>query len=267
MPTNRAGDRGPASLLHPMPSGAKPPGEPSTNARPVLASKEKNHMKHIKILGLVAFSAMALVALLGTASASASSFTAGEVGKTITTTNTNHVFTITGSEVVCSTIVMDGVTEGTLENGKYHSTTQRVHPTYSGCKAFGFESGVSITTTGCDYVFSADTTPTTGKEEMANVEIVDHPGETCNGIVITADPPFTTCTAVVGKQTVSHAVSYKNVAGEKIEVKITGEAIGTNVTASSGLCPLTIGNHTGAAGGTYTGTSTVSASGGVAWTA
>lgn len=223
-------------------------------------------MKHIKMLGLLAVSAMALVAIVGTASASASTFTAGEVGKAISTTNTNHVFTITGSEVVCSTIAFAGVTEGTLEGGKYHNTTQRVHPSYSNCKAFGIESGVSITTTGCDYVFSADTTPTEGKGEMANVEVVDHAGETCNGIKITADPIFTTCTAIVPKQTIAHAVSYENVTGEKVKVTVTAEGIETNVTASSGLCPLTTGNHTGANGGKYTGTSTVSASGGVAWT-
>jgi hypothetical protein len=211
-------------------------------------------MKHIKMLGLVAFSAMALVALLGTASASAASFTATENNKALSTkTLEAEVFTITGSNVECATTKFEGVTEGTLEGGEYHSGTQRVHPVYENCKAFGFESGVSVTTTGCDYLFGSTTT-----SGMGNVQIVNHAGETCTNIVITADPPFTTCTAKIPPQTVSAAVSYTNNSG-KIKVKATATGIETNVTQSSGLCPLTTGNHTGASGGSYKGEAEVSA--------
>jgi hypothetical protein len=72
---------------------------------------------------------------------------------------------------------------------------------------------------------------------------------------------------VVPKQTVPHALSYENLSGGKIKISWTAEAIEVNVTASSGLCPLTAGLHTGANGATYSGTTEVSAMGGLAWTA
>jgi hypothetical protein len=219
-------------------------------------------MKHIKMLGLAAFSAMALVALLGTASASASSFTAGAAGKKLSTkTLVKEVFTITGSSLQCSTIKFEGVTEGTLSEGKFHSETQRVHPVYEGCEAFGFTSGVSITTKGCDYIYHPNTTSTNGGDPMSNLTIVDHPGETCNGIQITSDPPFTTCTVIIPKQTILHAIKFKNTAGGKIHIKFTATEIETNVTASSGLCPLTTGLHTGASGASYNGETEFSAEG------
>jgi hypothetical protein len=232
-------------------------------------------MKHIKMLGLLALAAMALVAFVGTTSASAlSSFTAGEAGKTLKTkTLVQEVFTITGAETKCEITKFEGKTEGTLENGKVHSTTQRVHPVYEKCKAFGLE-GTTINTKGCDYIFSADTTETTGKGKMANVELVDHPGEVCTGIVLEAKPLFTECIAVVPKQTINHAVRYTNTAGGKIDIKATATEIKTDVTKSTGLCPLTVRNagtegtyHEGAAGGTYTGESEVSAEGTeISWT-
>jgi hypothetical protein len=221
-------------------------------------------MKHIKMLGLVAFSAMALVALLGTASASASSFTSPAAGTTLKSkTLVQHIFTITNNQVKCSTTSFEGKTEGTKkqteEEGKtgteVHTESQIVHPVYEGCEAFGFKEGVTVTTKGCDYTFNANTTA-----EMGVVKVIDHTGETCTGIVIKVEIPFTKCVVSVGKQELASAVSYANNAG-KIKVKATATAIATNVTTSEGLCPLTTGLHTGANGATYTGESEVEAEG------
>jgi hypothetical protein len=205
--------------------------------------------------------AMAFSTAVSAGPASASSFTAGENGKALSTkTTVQAVFSITGSQVKCGANKVEGLTEGTLENGKYHSATQRVHPVLEGCEAFGFKEGISIMTKGCDSVASANTT-----SGMGSVEIVDHPGETCGGIVITVDQPFTTCTAVIPKQTVASSGSYSNKSGN-ITGKATATGIEVNVTASSGLCPLTTGNHTGANGATLTGEGEVMASGGLEYT-
>jgi hypothetical protein len=216
-----------------------------------------------KILGSLVVAIMALGAAVSAGPAAASSFTATEVGKSLSTTTTvSPVFSITGSEVKCSTRKVEGVTEGTLEGGKYHTVTQRVHPIMESCEAFGFSSGVSVTTTGCDVIANANTT-----SGMGSVQLVDHAGETCNGIVITADPVFTTCTAVIPKQTVASSGSYTNNGG-KIKGKATATGIEVNVTQSAGLCPLTTGLHTGANGGSLSGEGEVSASSGsIEWTA
>lgn len=203
-------------------------------------------MRKNKILGLLAVAAISTSVCAGTASAS--QFEAGEIGKAISATTLEpHIITLTGSKVECTTAKFEGVTEW------FGGETQKVHPVYEGCKVFGLSSGVSVSTKGCDYEFNANTT-----ESMGSVKIVDHAGETCNGIVITADPIFTTCTAVVPKQTISSAVGYTNNSGN-IAVQVTASEIAVNVTASSGLCPLTTGSHSGEGGGTYTGASEVSA--------
>lgn len=203
-------------------------------------------MRKIKVLALLAVSVIAATACAG--NASASEFEAGETGKAISaTTLATHTITLTGSKVECTTTKFEGTTEW---NG---SETLKVHPVYEGCKAFGFSS--TITTKGCDYEFNANTT-----SSMGGLSIIDHAGETCNGIVITTDPIGTTCTAVIPKQTLSSAVSYTNNSG-KIKVKATASEIKANVTASTGFCPLATGSHSGAGGGSYSGESEASAAG------
>jgi hypothetical protein len=217
-------------------------------------------MRYLKASGKLAAVAGAF-ALLGAAPASASSFTAGESGQSLSsTTLTNFVFKITGSELKCSSVKIEGKTEGSLEGGKYHNATQRIHPSGEGCEAFGFSSGVSVTITGCDIVVGSSTT-----SGMASAELVDHSGQTCEGITITATPAFTTCTVVIQKQTVSNALSYTN-NSSKVKAKVTATGIKADVTTSSGLCPLTTGLHEGASGASLTGEVEVSASGGVEYT-
>jgi len=211
-------------------------------------------MKSIKTLGLLAISALALVAFVGTASASASVFKAGAVGKKLTTvTLSQHIFKITGAEVKCSLSDFEGETEA-LE-----SESQTVHPVYKECEAFGFKEGVSVTTTGCEYTFNANTTPEMGAVTVKNCG-TEAGGE--KGVLIKVNIPLlATCEVLVPDQEIPNAVSYANNAGE-IKVKATAIGIKSNVVKSTGLCPLTTGLHEGAEkGGTYTGESEVSAEG------
>jgi len=180
------------------------------------------------------------------AGASASVFEAGVIGKALSaTTLAQHVFTLTGKTAECGSTKFEGTTQANS------SETLTVHPVYSECKAFGLTA--TIGTKGCDYKFNANTTSGTG-----SLSIVDHEGETCSGIVITADPAFTTCTAVIPKQTIAKAIGYTN-NSNKVKVKIKGSGIEASVTASFGSCPLAKGTHTGEKGATFTGESEISA--------
>ncbi|HET7121672.1 MAG TPA: hypothetical protein VFI17_10570 [Solirubrobacterales bacterium] len=203
-------------------------------------------MRKFKVFGLLAVSAIAAMALAS--NASASEIEAEEIGKTISaTTLTGHVLTVTEKKVECGSTKFEGTTE---VNSDPNFT---VHPAYAECKGFGLSA--TVTTKGCDYRFNANTT-----SGMGSLSIVDHAGETCNGIVITADGGFTTCTILVPKQTISSAVSYTN-NSSKLKAKITATGIEANVTASTGLCGLTTGVHSGEKGASLNGESEIAAEG------
>jgi hypothetical protein len=204
-------------------------------------------MRKLKILALLGISAIAAMALAGTASAS--EFEAEEIEKALSaTTLAGHVLTLTEKKVECGSTKFEGTTTANSDE------SLTVHPVYSECKAFGL-TGTTVTTTGCDYRFNANTS-----SGMGSLSIVDHAGETCGGIVITVDPVGTTCTISIPKQTSSGALSYTNNSG-KIKVKWTATKIEANVTASSGLCPLTSGVHSAEKGASYNGESEFSAAG------
>lgn len=205
-------------------------------------------MRKLKILVLLAISAISAMAVAGIGSAS--EFESEESEKAISsTTLVASVLTLTEKKLECGSTKFEGTSTGGSEE------TLTVHPVYSECKAFGLTSGVSVTTKGCDYRFNANTT-----SGMGSMSIVDHSGETCSGIVITADPTGTTCTVSLPKQTISGAASFTNNSG-KVKVKFTASAIEANVTASTGSCPLTSGVHSGEKGASYSGESELAAAG------
>jgi hypothetical protein len=205
-------------------------------------------MRKLKILVLLAISAISAIAFAGIGSAS--EFESEEFEKAISsTTLVANVLTLTEKKLECGSTKFEGTSTG----GSDEALT--VHPVYSECKAFGLTSGVSVTTKGCDYRFNANTS-----SGMGSMSIVDHSGETCSGIVITADPAGTTCTVSLPKQTISNAASYTNNSG-KVKVKFTASAIEANVSASTGSCPLTSGVHSGEKGASYSGESELSAAG------
>ncbi len=114
------------------------------------------------------------------------------------------------------------------------SSTLTVHPTYTGCKAFGFLSA-TITTTGCDYVFHA-----TERVELHRYRAhVDVKCEAGKAITITAS----TCAAKVESQTGLTTVDFTNTtntpaSANDVDVKPTVKGITYTVTNDGFLCPF-----------------------------
>jgi len=202
-------------------------------------------MKHIKTLGVLVVAAMAVTAFVGVSSASAfTMFNASAAGAAISeTTLQTHVFTVTGSEVKCTNITYTGTTGGTT------TTAQMVTPKYEGCTAFGLPA--TVTNKNCTYNLTIGT-PSGNTVHMERINAA----EPCE-ITILAKNIFGECHVDVTEQTVN-GITYTNDGGSNIIVDIEASGISDHVTKSTGVCPLTVGTHTNA---TYTGQSTVSASG------
>lgn len=231
-------------------------------------------MKQIRI-GVIALAAMALVAFVGTSAASAANFhTSASAGSAITGSvaitkegekevKHNHVFKVTGNAVTCNTISFTGETTGAT------AETEKVHPEYSNCTAFGF-AGATINTAGCQYVFNANTTLNGGTEAAVNLtECTEKGGKA--GVTITVNVPFIAkCVARVPNQNGINGQKYGNM-GSTPSRDMTVTTKSTNITdevvESTGACPLAVGTHNTANGNaaTYEGVSTVTVAGGENW--
>jgi hypothetical protein len=203
-------------------------------------------MKHLKTIGLAILAILA-VSAVSVASASAAEFHATTKGVAISGEQaTSHKFTVTGSSITCTSAKFTGTTESTA------SPTQKVHPEYTGCTAFGFLNA-TIHTEGCLYNFHTQT------------GTVDLEGCTTGGIVVTASSGFGSCVMDTPNQTGINGQSWAT-GGTSPNRDILATANATNVkvkvTTSTGICPLTVGEHTN---GTYTGTTTMKAASGEIW--
>ena len=148
--------------------------------------------------------------------------------------------TITGSQSSTNAFHVPGAgtvecTTATFHSAQATTTTKEltVHPTYGGCKAFGF-ANTHINTAPCNYTF---TEPSGGK---AAVHVA------CSGGSISITPTFlgsSVCTMTVGSQTTGGNVDLANQAGGKVLVTSTV----TNIAHSAGC------GASAAADGTYTG--------------
>jgi hypothetical protein len=227
-------------------------------------------MKTLRKVATIAAAISALLALGAAGPAQASSFTAPKAGEGFTNkTTVQHVFTVTGSEVKCESDVFEGVTEGTVSEGKVHSETMTVHPVTSGCTGFGFPATVSTTPSpGCHYTLGAATTA--GMGSMTIVGCTAEAGGVRGILFKVSVAGVATCEVVVPNQTIPSAVSYENVSLAPAAVKVTFTATGieVDVVTSTGSCPLTKGVHTKAMGdgATYTGVSDFSTAGGFTYT-
>ncbi|TMK58191.1 MAG: hypothetical protein E6G51_03560 [Actinobacteria bacterium] len=202
-------------------------------------------MKHLKTLGLLAVAIAALTAFVGVSSAAAAEFhaSAGAGVKVTGEQATSHKFTVTGSSITCTTAKFTGTTTAAT------AKTQEMHPEYSGCTAFGFV-GATVDTTGCQYVFDANS---------ANVTLQSC---TSGGITVTASSAFGKCVMDVSNQTGINGQSFATGGtspNRDITVTTNSTNIKVKVTTSTGICPLTVGEHTN---GAYTGTTTVKAASG-----
>jgi hypothetical protein len=203
-------------------------------------------MKHLKILGLAAVAAMALTALVGVASASAAvEFHSSAASATLHGTQSNsHTFTVQGSTVTCTEAVFTGTGPASK-----NSPTQEVAPTYSGCTAFGF-AGATVNSAGCKYKFYAAETK------------VDLKSCASGGVTVTVNVPFVAkCVVFVPNQEGITTTSFENTAKRLVLNNSTNASLTSNVTTSTGLCPLTVKNGVTS---TYVGNTEINANAGAA---
>ncbi len=204
-------------------------------------------MNYLKRFGVLAVATVALTAFVGVSSASAfTKFTSNKVGATIEeTTLVTHVFTVTGSQAKCTSIIFTGSTEA-LE-----STSQKVGPKYESCTIFGLPG--HITVNNCRYNFTIGT-PSGNTFHMERINAA----QPCE-ITMLGKNIFGECHVEVTEQTIN-GVTYSNDPNNAnaIIMKFSASGISDHVTESNGVCPLTKGTHTNA---TYTGESTITASG------
>jgi hypothetical protein len=176
-------------------------------------------IRNLKTLGLALVAVMAL-GVVGASAASAAEFTAESYPAYAEGTGGAEEFTTEAGTVKCSTSSYEGATMGEA------TASYAVHPTYSGCQAFGFVEA-SVNTNQCDYVFNS----VTGSGPYSSkVDISCSGGST---IVITA----ATCTAKVGGQTGLSSVTLTNNGGN-VEANPNVTNIAYTVTKDGFLCPF-----------------------------
>ena len=195
-------------------------------------------IRNLKMMGLALVAMMALGAVL--ASSAFAQFEAEKEPVTLTTSsNEMQKFAPTagGTAFECTTLTISANTPKTKA-----SETLEVHPTYSNCETF-LGAAMSITTTGCNYVFhlkKGETKGTTDVECEAGKKIVIKMGSIC--------------TYEIGTQTGLGSITYKNVgAGTTREVIVEPNLGGVTWTRITNdfFCPA------GGSTGTYVGNSTI----------
>lgn len=146
---------------------------------------------------------------------------------------------IDGSAVECTNVKFSG----TLSKPAEQAT---LHPTFEGCKAFGFLSA-TVTSTGCDFVFHVGEvvaeTKVPGSEYAGTADIAC---ETGKKITIVAS----TCEATIGAQSGLGKVAYVNVfeaTPEEFRIDFRGMAPTATKTKDGFLCPFSGTGTTSAA--------------------
>jgi hypothetical protein len=194
-------------------------------------------IRNLKVMGLALVAIFAMGAVLASA-ASASNFHAASYPVTISgSQSTTHVFTASGTSVSCEKATFSG-------SASADSSEVTIHPSYSGCTAFGFV-GATVNTEECNYVFHSGNTTNEAEQIYAGTTDVVCPAG--QSIKISAS----TCALEVKSQNGLSAVSYDNNAGGTVTVGANVENIANTVTKDGFLCPLKgTGNFTD---GKYTG--------------
>jgi hypothetical protein len=191
-------------------------------------------IRKTKGLGLAFLAIVAMGALWAQAAQAVPTFTAAKFPATFIGTGENigERFVTEAGAVECTTSHYSGELAA-------ESSTATVHPTYTGCKAFGFLEA-TITTTGCNYVFHA-TEKVKEDHYRAHVDVSCEAGK---AITIVAS----TCSAKVESQSGLTTVDFTNTTNtptspNDFDVKPTVEKIKYTVTNDGFLCPF---NGTGA---------------------
>jgi hypothetical protein len=190
-------------------------------------------MHRIKFAGLALMAVVAMSAV-ATASASAHEFISKPAVQNISAGQSKeHVFTVEGKTVKCTTAKFTGKT--TAEK----ATEQRVKFEYSGCTAFGFV-GATVKANGCEYNLHAN-----GETDVVGCEAG-------KGIEVIAG----SCVVTTVKQNGIKGTEYATVEGPKnkrnsIRAEIKDKSIKVN-SNGAGVCPS---KKTEAAVGEYSGQS------------
>jgi hypothetical protein len=203
--------------------------------------------RKLKVLGTALVAVLALGAVASAAQAHVFK-TFGATSAILTAeadaTNGTQTFTTAGgTPVTCTGIKINP--GATVAN---NATSVTAHPEYTGCKIGGVVN-TSVTTTGCNYVFSG----TTNANGDAAVTIE------CEGTKEITIGPTLGCSVKVPGQVVT-GVHYNNIqtGAASTEMHLTLEttvsAIGYSTSGCSSLTGESDGSHTGA---TYTGNATI----------
>ena len=153
--------------------------------------------------------------------------------------STTHKFTAGSTSITCENVTFQG-------SALAASSAVTLHPTVSGCTAFGFVN-VTITTTGCDIVVHSAAEVSSEKFD-GTVDVVCESGK---AITVVAGP----CSVEFKAQEGLNTISFQNTAGGQLTVGANVSGIAYTVTKDGFLCPLAgTGNFTN---GGYTGDTAV----------
>ncbi|HEX3359952.1 MAG TPA: hypothetical protein VHS74_03070 [Solirubrobacterales bacterium] len=210
--------------------------------------------RKLKVLGLAAFAVFALSAVIASA-AQAATFTTTDgnypvtlsgnqiTGEVTTKTLTKHEFTVDGGTTTCTTASFAGTSGGAA------SSTQRLVPTYSGCKLFGLFNA-TVNMHKCGYLFHLSSAT------AATVDINE-----CEGTEIEISSGVTACVVTVPEQAGLGGITLANensgtTTAIVATIDVTGITYKENASCPSGTNPGT--------NGTYKGVATISAKFGTA---
>lgn len=192
-----------------------------------------NH--NLKALGLAVVAVLAMSSVVASAAqgeATEAKFTAATYPTTFEGTNTagSEVLATEGGKMECAVKVSGTVTEA--------SQTFELHPTYTGCKSFGFLSA-TVNTEGCNYLYHITTRTGEGKFQ-AHTDIACPAGQS---IKLSSS----TCKIEFKGQTGLTTVYFENSSGDlKVLANLGG--IAYTVTQDGLGCPFNgTGNKTGGA--------------------
>jgi hypothetical protein len=172
--------------------------------------------RNLKTLGLALAAVFAFSAVAASAASAHYVFTPGANPAVITGSQiggkAENFFEITsrGTKVACTGASYIGTTEGS------EPTEVKVHPTYTGCEAFGIAA--TVDTAGCDYLLTGET----DLEEHGKVHVI------CNaGAMIKITIPSISCTLKVHEQTPTEGgITYHNIAGPPADIEATATVKG-----------------------------------------
>jgi hypothetical protein len=205
-------------------------------------NKGEQQMRKLKTMGVAMVAVLAMTAVAASAAHAENLTAPGKTSVILKAEGSGEQkFTVTKGIVNCTTLAIEQQTVAVPAN------EIEVAPTYSGCKAFGFNATVNFRS--CKYKFT-----TSGANQEANVSIVGCTTGAANEIEITNIG--NNCKINVPPQTLSTKVKFDNEGtGATADVKLTANIVNDIEYTEHG----TSCSHDGTlqANGTYVGNATI----------